>query len=442
VTEKFTRTRELMAQHLLAVETFPVAPPRNPVICFAAVQPAGAALLFSNLSSPTLDAKPQTMEKYDQGFGCILYRTTLPAGPEVALSASAVHDVGLVFLDGQRVGVMDRRSRRFSVQLPARNAPATLDILVEAMGRVNFGTEVHDRKGLHSPVQLGTTELTNWQIFSIPLDAPMLAGLKFNPGNTTGPAFWRFNVNLDRTGDTWLDMRPWGKGVAWINGHCLGRFWNIGPSQTMYVPGPWLKQGQNEIIILDLLGPQNSDSVSIAGRDEPILDQLRPRLDIVPGLRPAARLVLNESQPVHTGEFAPGSQMQEIRFAAPVSGRYFAIETQNAHDGKSSAAIAEIDLLDPAGNPISHEDWIIAFVSSEERDREDGSADNAINGQTASYWHTRQGDNPANHPHRLVIDLGRSRQVSGIRYVPRQGSDDVTGRIRGFRVFVGDGLVR
>jgi beta-galactosidase len=266
--------------------------------------------------------------------------------------------------------------------------------------------------------------------------------LKFNPGNAAGPAFWRFNVNLDRTGDTWLDLRPWGKGVAWINGHCLGRFWNIGPSQTMYVPGPWLKQGQNQIVILDLLGPQNPGSASIAGRDEPILDQLRPRLDIIPGLRPAARLALNESQLVHRGEFAAGPQMQEIRFAAPAKGRYFAIETQNAHDGKSSAAIAEIDLLDPAGNPISHEDWIIAFVSSEERDREDGSADNAINGQTASYWHTRQGDNPPNHPHRLVIDMGRTRQVSGLRYVPRQGADDVAGRIKEFRVYVGDGLIR
>ena len=82
--------------------------------------------------------------------------------------------------------------------------------------------------------------------------------------------------DVAKPADTFLDVSTWGKGVLWVNGRCMGRFWNIGPTQTMYVPGPWLKQGRNEVIVLDLLGPQEP---VLAGLEKPILDQLRPQLD-------------------------------------------------------------------------------------------------------------------------------------------------------------------
>jgi beta-galactosidase len=124
----------------------------------------------------------------------------------------------------------------------------------------------------------GAAPLTGWQVYILPLDAKMLAGLKYRDAQTKpGPAFWRARVEVARPGDTFLDMRPWGKGVAWVNGHCLGRFWNIGPAQTLYVPGPWLKSGQNEVVILDLPGPEKPE---VAGLDTPILNQLRPELEI------------------------------------------------------------------------------------------------------------------------------------------------------------------
>lgn len=204
-------------------------------------------------------------DEYDQGYGCILYRTKLPAGPEASLEAAAIHDVGQVFLDGERIGFTDRRSRNFRVQLPARTQAATLDILVEAMGRVNFGVEVHDRKGIHGPVTLAAggkapVNLRGWQIFRLPLDLPMLGGLEFQRANSSGgstgaPGFWRATVNVDQPGDCFLDMRLWGKGFAWVNGHNLGRYWNFGPQQTMYVPAPWLEAGDNEIIILAFSSP-------------------------------------------------------------------------------------------------------------------------------------------------------------------------------------------
>jgi beta-galactosidase len=444
VTPKFTLTRELMAGFLAPGETLPPPPAPNPVITIAPVAAAEFAPVFANLPAPLADESPRTMEHYDQGYGCILYRTQLPAGPAAVLEAAAIHDVGQVFLDGVRVGFTDRRSQNFRVELPARAQPATLDLLVEAMGRVNFGVEVHDRKGVHGPVTLtpaagAAQELHGWQIHRLPLDAAMLAGLDYTPAPASGgPGFWRAKLRVEQPGDCFLDLRPWGKGFVWVNGHNLGRYWNIGPQQTMYVPGPWLKPGENEIVILDLLGPQEP---VIAALDRPILDELRPALDFARGRRREVKLAPAFPAPAHAAAFAPGAAMQEVRFAAPARGRYFCLETHSAHDGGPDASAAELTLLDAAGAPLSTEGWRIAHVDSEEREREDGLAENLIDGQTANSWQTRRDAAKPAPPHRLILDLGRTREVGGLRYVPRQGGPEVTGRIADYRVYVSDQLI-
>ncbi len=443
-TEKFFKTRELFARYLLPGETIPEPPAKNATAELAPVSFTECALLRENLPAAITDSQPRTMEEYDQGYGCIWYRTTLPAGPKGTLEAEAVHDLGQVFLDGKRIGIMDRRSSKFRVEVPARSAAATLDLLVEAMGRVNFGVEVHDRKGLHGPVKLRPAEgppveLTGWQVFKLPLDEKMRSGLRYGAPKGKEPAFWRASLNVEEPRDTFLDLRTWGKGFVWVNGHNLGRFWNIGPQQTMYLPGPWLKRGQNEVVILDLLGLEKP---IIAGLEQPILNELRPELDFARSRRPAVSLQLGSVAPVQTGVFPPGNAAQEVKFAHPVAGRYFCLESLSAQDGKPYAAVAELDLLDASGAPLSHEGWTIAYVDSEEREREDGSAENAINGQTADFWHTQWGAASPSHPHQLVLDLGQSRSLSGFRYVPRQGNANVGGRIREYRVYVGDNLVR
>jgi beta-galactosidase len=441
-TPKFFQTRELFAKYLLPGESIPEPPAKNPVIAIAPAAATKCAPLFANLPAPKHDTRPRPMEDYDQGYGSILYRTTLAAGPAETLEAKAVHDYGYIYLDGERVGFMDRRNSSFKVRLPARQHPATLDILVEAVGRVNFGAEVHDHKGLVGGVTLGgagdSAPLTNWQVFNFPLDSKMLSRLKYGDAPSAGPAFWRARVQVEKPGDTFLDMRDWGKGVVWVNGHCLGRFWNIGPAQTLYVPGPWLEAGGNEVVIYDLLGPQ---SPMVAGLTEPILNQLRPELDFMRVHRPKVTLQLDSAAPVHTGQFEPGSGTQEIHFGQPASGRYFCLESLSAQDGKPYAAVAELDLLDDSGRPLSHEGWTIAYVDSEEREKEDGSAENAIDGQTANFWHTEYGAAQPPHPHRLVLDLGQTRAVSGFRYVPRQGAAGVGGRIKDYRIYMGDALV-
>lgn len=450
-TEKFYKTRELLAKHLLPGEAIPEPPPRNPVISFPRVEANEIALLFENLPAGVEEREPRSMEEHDQGYGWSLYRTTVPAGGARTLQAREVHDFGFVYLDGERIGVMDRRNRSFKVRLPERSQPARLDILVEPMGRVNFGQEVHDRKGLFGPVRTVAAdgienELTGWKDYSLPLDAGMLAALKYRNvamepakvGTPNEPGFRRAFVEISKLADTFLDMRSWGKGVVWVNGHCLGRFWDIGPTQTMYLPGPWLKAGRNEIVVLDALGPEKA---VVAGLQEPILDELRPEKDFMRVNRPEVKLALDSVKPVAIGEFSAGSEKQEVKFPGPVNGRYFCLESLSAQDGKQYAAVAELNLLDEAGQPLSHEGWTIAYVDSEEREREDGTAENAIDGQTANFWHTQWGSASPGYPHRLVLDLGKSKSLSGFDYVPRQGNN-ATGRIKTYRIYVADYLVR
>jgi beta-galactosidase len=436
-TDKFFKTRDLFAKHLLPGEVIPEPPAKNPLITIAPVAVKEFAPVFANLPAPRADEQPRNFEHYDQAFGCILYRTTIPAGPAATLEAKAIHDIGQVFLDGERVGFTDRRSRTFKVALPERTKEAVLDILVEAMGRVNFGPEVHDRKGIQGPVTLGGKELAGWQIFNLPLDEQMLVGLKFTSTKPSAPAFYRAKVTVPTPGDCFLDLRPWGKGFAWVNGHNLGRYWNIGPQQTMYVPGPWLKPGENEIVILDLLGPEQP---VIAALEQPILNQLRPELDFARTAKRKPVFEVDVAQPAFTGAFAPGTALQEVNFPAPVAGRYFALESRSAQDGKAYAAIAELALLGADGKLLSATGWTIASVDSEETEREDGSAGNAIDGQTANLWHTQWGSASPDHPHALILDLGKVESIGGFLYTPRQGAGNVGGRIKDYRIFIGDKL--
>ena len=438
-TPKFFQTRELFAKFLLPGETLPEPPAQNPVIAFAPVTATKCAPIFDNLPAALTDEQPGNMEKYDQGYGCVLYRTKIPAGAAATLEAAAIHDFGFVFINGKRAGILDRRSANAKILLPERKNESQLDVLVEPMGRINFGPEMSDRKGLIAPVKLGGKVLKGWQIFQLPLDDKMLAGLKFTgeKPNSNAPAFWRGTFNLEKIGDTFLDLRGWGKGDLWVNGHCLGRYWNIGPSQTAYAPGCWLRAGENEIVILDLVG---SESHVVVGLEKPILDELHPEKDFTKSRRPSVKLNLESVAPAHSGTFAPGADTQEIKFIAPASGKFFCLEPLNAHDGQPYAAVAELDLIGADGKTISHDGWTVAYVDSEEREKEDGSAENAMDGQTANFWHTQWGSASPDYPHRLIFNLGKTQTISGFRYVPRQG--DASGRIKDYRVFIGDNLVQ
>jgi beta-galactosidase len=210
------------------------------------------------------------METAGQACGYILYRTQV-AGPIFGeLSIEGMHDYAKVFLNGSEQGTIDSRLGQSTVALHSGEPENVLDILVENGGRINFSKRLRDeRKGIVGSVTFGGKILHGWQIYPLPMKDVRSIVFKPNGSGNLGPSFLRGTFALSQTGDTYLDMRGQGKGIAWINGHLLGRFWNIGPQYTLYVPEAWLKTGANEVVIFDFDAKANHD---LRGLDHPVFN--------------------------------------------------------------------------------------------------------------------------------------------------------------------------
>jgi beta-galactosidase len=436
-TEKFYALRKLFSGYLQEGEALPAVPARNPVIRISPFTTTEIAPVFSNLPAPVEDAHVHNMETYHEGYGAILYRTKLPGGPAATLHINEVHDYAWVFVNGKKIAALDRRRNDNSCLVPATRKGAVLDILIEAMGRVNYGGALHDRKGITDKVLLNIAdgkdqELTEWQVYPISLSneaAPSY--LRFRTGQTTMPAFHKGTFQLDSLGDTFLDVSTWGKGLVWVNGHCLGRFWNIGPTQTMYLPGPWLKKGRNEVIVLDYAGPAKE---TLQGLGLPILDRPTERAVNVRHRKNGQTLQLAGLTPSYQGSFQPGIEWQTVKFSA-AKGRYFCLEALNSQKKDDPyTTMAELYLLDGNGKEIPRNKWKVLYADSEETEGEDGKADNVFDLQSTSVWHTQWQDSSPRHPHQIVIDLGSVQNISGLKYLPRQ--DSPNGRIGDFRLFI------
>ena len=249
-TEKFFAFRDVIKKYLPAGTTLTELPAPLPMIEIPRFELRESAGLFSTLGQPVRSARPQPMEALGQDYGFILYRKRLDRPAKGTLEITEVRDYAVVYQGDKKLDVLDRRLKQSSLNVQlSTNAP--LDILVENMGRVNFGPNmVTDRKGITQKVTLGGEELTGWEIYPMPLTE--LSRLKFSGEPKSGPAFHHGEFELSSLGDTYLDMRGWGKGCVWVNGHNLGRYWRTGPQQSLFVPAVWLRMGRNEIIVLDL----------------------------------------------------------------------------------------------------------------------------------------------------------------------------------------------
>jgi len=272
LTKKYFAFREVIARHRPGVN-IPEPPVPLPVIEMPELDLHESAPLWSNLPSPVSGYRPANMEAFGQSYGYILYRTTVKSPATGELILLALRSYARIYLNGKLVGVVDRREKKVPIRLQA-HAGDTLDILVEGTGRINFSQELRwERQGIRL-VTLAGQELRGWQIFPLPMDD--LSKLQFHESlknAPVGPAFYRGHFDLKDTGDTFLDTRGWGKGAVWINGHALGRFWNLGPQQTLYVPAPWLRKGTNEIVVFTQAQPKDA---RMRGLRQPILDELGP----------------------------------------------------------------------------------------------------------------------------------------------------------------------
>ena len=389
---------------------------------------------------------PKTFEEMDLGWGMTYYVTALPEVPVQSILTLEAHDYAQVFIDDVYIGKIDRVKNEKSLSLPPVKKGQKLAILVEAMGRINFGRAIKDFKGIVGDVVINAEAdeygneaawtLKKWTMTPISddynkavkaFDANMIPLSDGFAKRENGRGYYRGYFNLKKVGDTFLNFETWGKGQVYVNGHAMGRIWSIGPQQTLYVPGCWLKKGKNEIIVLDVVGPKEA---VVWGQDKPELNKLQLEKSNKHnniGDKPD----LNSATPVATGTFKAGNGWQTINFGKTAKGRYLAIECLSTQKNGDRAAIAELYLQGQDGKRLSREPWKTKYANSEE---ENGNhlGDKVFDLQESTYWQTEKG---ASAPHLLVIDLGSEQSVKALEYLPR-AEQGAPGSVKNYKIYL------
>ena len=469
-TPKFWELRTMMQKYSdKKLPAVPKAP--MPIITVPKFELTEFAPFMAAMTKP-VNGSPKTFEEMDMGWGTMMYSTRLPEITSQSVLTGEFHDFAQVFIDKKYIGKIDRVKNEKSLTIPAVKKGAELIIIVEGMGRINFGRAIKDFKGIVGNVTLSTETddaevvLTpkNWMNVAIPDDyetavrtLDMVKGvndqvasgevkgsvpaLAFTQGyegskklaDIMKPGYHRGYFTLKKVGDTFLNFETWGKGQVWVNGHAMGRIWSIGPQQTLYVPGCWLKKGRNEVIVLDVVGPREA---IVWGQAEPELNKLQleksnkhNNIGDKPDLNSTTPCPVNGGSTAVTAK--PGNGWQTFRFAAPQKGRYLAIECLSTQKDGDRVAIAELYLQGADGKRLSREPWKTKYANSEE---ENGNhlGDKVFDLQESTYWQTEKS---ASAPHLLVIDLGSEQTVTALEYLPR-AEQGAPGSIRDFKVYL------
>ncbi|MBR0526567.1 MAG: beta-galactosidase [Prevotella sp.] len=411
-----------------------------------------APLMYANGGLNTDgNADDLTFEAHNLGWGYAAYYTTLPELPLPSVLSADFHDFAQVFIDGKYIGKIDRVKNEKSLTIPPTKAESSLVIVVEAMGRINFGRAIKDFKGIIGNVTISskagkhdvTYSLNDWEKYFIndEYETALLAlkrasatendeyieGYKDDAKMMGGRGYYRGYFNLKKVGDTFLNFETWGKGQVYVNGHAMGRIWSIGPQQTLYVPGCWLKKGKNEVIVLDVVGPKET---VVWGQDKPELNKLQLEKSNKHnniGDKPD----LNSATPLVAGAFNGGNGWQTVKFPSAAKGRYLAIEVASNQDGKDITAIAELYLQGADGKRLSREPWVAKYADSEEENG-NHTLDKVYDLQESTYWQTVRG---ASLPHLMVIDLGSVQTVTALEYLPR-AEQGAPGSAKNYKVYL------
>jgi beta-galactosidase len=258
-TPKYFALRKLLASYLTkGKKLFPIPDP-VPAIELTPVAMTPFTSVWDNLPQPVNSVQPKTFEAYGQDYGFILYKTELIGHKKGKLTVTDIHDYATVFLNGVYIGKLDRREGINTIDIPSSNVEfPVLEIFVEAMGRINFAQYLIDRKGITDHVTLNGMTLMNWKIYNLPMDREFIYDLRSSGKTLAKPGiFFKGNFVLTGAGgnlasDTFIDISNYVKGIVWVNGHNLGRYWEIGPQKRLFCPASFLKEGLNEIIVFDL----------------------------------------------------------------------------------------------------------------------------------------------------------------------------------------------
>jgi len=265
-TAKYFMLRRLIQQY--AAYKIPDVAPAIKAIDIPGIEMKNANNLL-HLGVPAIKSpQPRPMEDFGQNQGLISYKTKLIGHKSGKLKLWEPHDYALVFLNGKFIDTVTRDGGNWEVALPKTDvANPELEILVEGMGHINFAQFMIDRKGITDRVTLNGMTLMNWEIRLYPMDEKFIKDQRSQidkKNNTDRPGnFYTGSFSLKETGDTYFDLGAYSKGMVYINGHNLGRYWNIGPQQRLFCPASWLKKGENDIVVFDLL---QSESKSVPGK--------------------------------------------------------------------------------------------------------------------------------------------------------------------------------
>ena len=251
-TAKFHAFREVIARYAPVPDVVPASGPRAPETSAALGSPVRLLSAPSRWGAWSEHPEMPTLDELDTRLA--LFRTEVSTDGPALLTVGEVRDRAHVFLDGAPIGVLDRERHDRALMLPHGGR---LAIVVEDQGRVNYGQRIGEPKGLIGPIRLGADELTDWSACAIDLDSvPHLwsqpDGAQPTEAPGVGPTAWRGSFDVGAPVDHFLSTVAWGKGIAWVNGFCLGRYWRRGPQETLYVPGPVLRSGPNELVVLEL----------------------------------------------------------------------------------------------------------------------------------------------------------------------------------------------
>jgi beta-galactosidase len=202
------------------------------------------------------------MEDLDQSYGFVLYRKQFAEGIKGKLDLRKALDYSIVLIDGEVVGkaFAGFGADSFKMNLD-HGGPCTLDILVYNLGRNSVGIDqAISRKGLNQNPTLDQREIKGWEIYSLPMEDAKFADAKVT--SASAPVVYSGTFDLAETGETYLDMRNWKFGVVWVNGHNLGRYWDVGADRGLYLPSVWQNKGTNQITVLELGGAVERPLVS------------------------------------------------------------------------------------------------------------------------------------------------------------------------------------
>ena len=258
ITEKYKKFQQVIAKYTtIPSDPLPPAPPRA---AYGKWPVTASAPLFPNveaLSAGVESPYPLPMEKLGQDYGYTLYRVAL----------DQIHDAGTfqlthaadranVYLDGRHLATLYDRELDNPCEPAGRIFGKQMDILMENMGRVNYGVMLDDQhKGIAGKILMDNIRQDRITMFPLPMDTAQLEKIPFGkPEQHSQPAFYRVDFRVEEAADTYLELPGFGKGVVALNGRLLGRFWEIGPQKRLYIPAPWLNQGENTLVIFESEG--------------------------------------------------------------------------------------------------------------------------------------------------------------------------------------------